>query len=260
MPCSGPRYFPAAISRIRPLRLGQRSILRQRDDAPQLRIELFDAAQIDLRESLRGDRFLLDPARQPASPAQMRFRHPRPEELSTRPHSGRRGLARGAGAPTRAGFHCVAGAMDGSIATLRGPTRRSRNGAIDRGQLAAAMSRSAGAHGDLRELFRLRECRRGHRRAGHRASPERRRRSRGSGRRSSFRSLPIVATGDRSSGDRAHRSRDEKLPSRIHGRGLERPPFVPSTGYPFHNHSSACGSVCCFTPRSQWPALRAKTN
>ena len=42
-----------------------------------------------------------------------------------------------------AGFHRVAGATFGSSAILRGPTRRSSSGAIDRGQLAAAISRSA---------------------------------------------------------------------------------------------------------------------
>src|SRR6185295_19031410 len=42
------------------------------------------------------------------------------------------------------GFHRVAGATSGSIVTLRGPTRRSSSGAIDRRQLAAAISRSAG--------------------------------------------------------------------------------------------------------------------
>ena len=30
--------------------------------------------------------------------------------------------------------------------------------------------------------------------------------------------------------------------------------------YPCQTHSSACGSVCCLTMRSVWPALRTKTN
>src|SRR3954464_13666319 len=46
--------------------------------------------------------------------------------------------------PIAAGFHRVAGARPASNATFRGPARRSRNGAIDRCQLAAAISRSAG--------------------------------------------------------------------------------------------------------------------
>jgi hypothetical protein len=45
--------------------------------------------------------------------------------------------------PLIRGFHWVAGAMIGSSATFRGPTRRSRNGAMDLRQLAAAISRSA---------------------------------------------------------------------------------------------------------------------
>src|SRR3954447_5186645 len=47
------------------------------------------------------------------------------------------------GAPPINGFHLVAGATSGPSATLRGPTRRSNNGAIDRCQLPAAMSRWA---------------------------------------------------------------------------------------------------------------------
>src|SRR5262245_30250816 len=47
------------------------------------------------------------------------------------------------GWPLRFGFHRVAGATSASSATLRGPTRRSSCGAIDRGQVAAAISRSA---------------------------------------------------------------------------------------------------------------------
>ena len=46
--------------------------------------------------------------------------------------------------PGRTGFQIVAGATDASIATLRGPTRRSRSGAIDVRQLFDAISRSAG--------------------------------------------------------------------------------------------------------------------
>ena len=46
-------------------------------------------------------------------------------------------------APPRFGFHCVAGASSGSSAILRGPSRRSRSGAIDCRQLATACSRCA---------------------------------------------------------------------------------------------------------------------
>ena len=47
------------------------------------------------------------------------------------------------GSPVSAGFHRVAGAMVASSGTFRGPTRRSRYGAIDERQLAAAICRSA---------------------------------------------------------------------------------------------------------------------
>src|SRR3954466_7280246 len=40
------------------------------------------------------------------------------------------------------GFHRVAGATVASIESLRGPVRRSSSGAIDRGQVAAAVWRS----------------------------------------------------------------------------------------------------------------------
>src|SRR5688500_1508521 len=45
--------------------------------------------------------------------------------------------------PASTGFQRVAGASSGSKAIFRGPTRRSRSGAIDRRQLIAAISRSA---------------------------------------------------------------------------------------------------------------------
>src|SRR5438046_4040752 len=45
--------------------------------------------------------------------------------------------------PASTGFQRVAGAICGSSAIFRGPTRRSRSGAIDCRQLAAAISRSA---------------------------------------------------------------------------------------------------------------------
>ena len=54
-----------------------------------------------------------------------------------------RSRAGGACPPASTGFHCVAGATSASRITFLGPTRRSRNGAIARGQLAAAISRSA---------------------------------------------------------------------------------------------------------------------
>jgi hypothetical protein len=47
------------------------------------------------------------------------------------------------GWPLRFGFQRVAGATSAASATFRGPTRRSSWGAIDRGHVAAAISRSA---------------------------------------------------------------------------------------------------------------------
>ena len=43
MPCSGPRYFPAAISASALRACASASSFVQRDDAAQLRIELLDA-------------------------------------------------------------------------------------------------------------------------------------------------------------------------------------------------------------------------
>ena len=64
MPCSGPRYLPAAISCVGLLRLLQRQVARQRDDAMQLGIELLQPLQIDLGEALGGQLAGLDPARE----------------------------------------------------------------------------------------------------------------------------------------------------------------------------------------------------
>src|SRR5579862_1889255 len=55
----------------------------------------------------------------------------------------KRSRAGPADSPGRAGFQRVAGAFAGSSATLRGPVRRSRYGAMDDRQLAAAISRFA---------------------------------------------------------------------------------------------------------------------
>ena len=84
MPCSGPRYFPAAISASACLRLRERDVPRERDDAAQLRIELLDPVQVDVRQALGGERLPLDPARQP--------RHRREGDV---------GVARRAAAPRR---------------------------------------------------------------------------------------------------------------------------------------------------------------
>src|SRR2546429_528971 len=48
---------------VGPFRLRQRQLSRQRDHAPQLRVELLDALQINLSQPLRGQLTLLDPPR-----------------------------------------------------------------------------------------------------------------------------------------------------------------------------------------------------
>ena len=52
-------------------------------------------------------------------------------------------------------------------------------------------------------------------------------------------------------------------PAELENRDLDPTPsdaYRPSTGYPFHSHSSASARVCCFTARSVCPALRTKRN
>jgi hypothetical protein len=58
-----------AISSRRNVRVGlfglrERKILRERDDATELRIEPLDAVQIDVRQTLGGEGLLFDPALQ----------------------------------------------------------------------------------------------------------------------------------------------------------------------------------------------------
>ena len=65
MPCSGPRYFPAAISDVGFLGLREREIARQRDDAVQLGIEFFQTVEIDSREPVGSEFSLFDPSRKP---------------------------------------------------------------------------------------------------------------------------------------------------------------------------------------------------
>ena len=64
MPCSGPRYLPAAISRSACLAWRERQVRRQGDDAAQFRIKGRDALQIDAGQAFRGELTRLQPARQ----------------------------------------------------------------------------------------------------------------------------------------------------------------------------------------------------
>ncbi len=57
-----PAILPRRDLRIGFRRLREGQFFRERDDAPQLSIELFDALQIDVREPLRRERLPLNPA------------------------------------------------------------------------------------------------------------------------------------------------------------------------------------------------------
>ena len=101
-------------------------------------------AQIDAGQALGCELPSARSSATAASPARRRCRHRWPATDARRPCCARTHRATGpALAPASNGFQRVAGATSGSSATLRGPTRRSSSGAIDRRQLAAAISRSA---------------------------------------------------------------------------------------------------------------------
>jgi hypothetical protein len=65
IPCSGPRYLPAAISWSAWRACSSAQFARQRDDAAQFGIESLQPVEINLREPPRGQFALLNPARQP---------------------------------------------------------------------------------------------------------------------------------------------------------------------------------------------------
>ncbi len=146
MPCSGPRYFPAAISASACFACASASSFVQRDDAAQLRIELLDAPQIDVGQPLRGERLLLDPARQlghrrerDVGVARRQRESPRPCCARTRSRAGPELLASEHRVPQRRRRDAPARAR------LCAARRAARAAApsIAR-QLAAAISRSAG--------------------------------------------------------------------------------------------------------------------
>jgi hypothetical protein len=59
-----PAISPGSNVRVGLFRLRECHILRERDDAAELGIELLDPVQIDVGQTLGGERLLFDPARQ----------------------------------------------------------------------------------------------------------------------------------------------------------------------------------------------------
>ena len=144
MPCSGPRYFPAAISRSACLRLRERDVARERDDRTQLGVVALDAVEVDLRQALRRELARLDPARELRDRTRRRCRR---RSLAAAPGSSARTKrsAFGVGSPATSGVQRVAGASVGSSAIFRGPVRRSSSAAIDVRQLCRRHRRAAPA-------------------------------------------------------------------------------------------------------------------
>ena len=147
MPCSGPRYLPAAISRSAARACREREVGRERDDRAELRVEPLDPLEIDVRQSLRRQLLRLDPARELRDGREGDVGVARRER-----HVGRRSSARidrpsgdlRARVRRRPGVQVVAGASVSSSASLRGPVRRSNSAASDVRQLRDAISRCAG--------------------------------------------------------------------------------------------------------------------
>ena len=107
-------------------RLRQRQLARERDDAVQLRVEALQSVQIDVREPLRGDLALLDPARELRHTERRRCPRRSPAAALDLCGFGRIGRVRSS-LSVRAvlAFQRDQGATAGSSATLRGPVRRS---------------------------------------------------------------------------------------------------------------------------------------
>ena len=145
MPCSGPRYFPAAISASARLRLLERELGRERDDALELRVEAPQPVEVDPRQPLGGERLRLDPAREGRDGREGDVLVPRRAAGRERPCSARSGRARGppSGRAAR-GSSARRARGDGSSATFFGPVRRSIVPAIASRQLPAACARSFG--------------------------------------------------------------------------------------------------------------------
>ena len=137
---------PAILSRrdlcVRLLRLLQRQLARQRDHAMQLGIELLQPLQINIREPLGGELARLDPARELSHGRERNIFVARRQRsgiiLATHePIALRTRLL-----PRQHRIPRVAGATVVSIASFRGPVRRSYTAAIVLRQLPAATARS----------------------------------------------------------------------------------------------------------------------
>ena len=155
--------LPRRNFRVRLLRLRERHVLRERDDAAELRIELLDPAQVDVRQPLGGERLLLDPARQSG--------HGRERDISVargQRHAGARAayepverraraVAGEHGVPARRGSHVR---VDGDLARPHATfeERRHRPAPALRSHLALGR-----AHRDLGELLCLGKGGRRHR-------------------------------------------------------------------------------------------------
>ena len=145
MPCSGPRYLPAAISAsaafARASAWSRVSVMTERIFGSSRSMR----AQIDLRQPLGRQLAATRSIATAASPARTRSRRLSTAAARRRPSSARIDRATAAPAmPGSIGFQSVAGASVSAIATFRGPVRRSRYGASDRRHESAACCRSAG--------------------------------------------------------------------------------------------------------------------
>ena len=117
----------------------ERQVASQRDHAAQLGIELLQPLEIDLSQPLGGKLALLDPAR--------KLCHRGEGDVCVICRQRARIVVAAdklvalwpAFMPGSIGFHRVAGASDGSSATLRGPVRRSYSAAIFARQAASGL-------------------------------------------------------------------------------------------------------------------------
>ena len=216
MPCSGPRYLPAAISASAFFACASAtsfvSVMTQRSFGSNCSIR----SQIDVRQALGGERLLLDPARQlrdgrkrdvgvaspAAAPASLLAAH---ERVARRTWS----------RPRAPGSSASPGATFGSSATLRGPTRRSSSGAIDSPPARRRHLALGGAHRHLRELFRFGE--RGRRHGGARP-PARSRTSAARPASSAAETTALCgsAAARHCRAEHAERSGDQELSTRVH--------------------------------------------
>ena len=220
MPCSGPRYLPGGDFRVGLPRLRERDVPRERDDAAQLRIELLDPLQIDVRQPLGGQCLLPRSSATAASPARTRCRRrlraadqrsvaaADEADRATGPHDRRRRTRDSTASRARRSHRArpcaarrAARAAAPSTAASSPPPSRARPALI---VTCASFSASANVAG------RDRRAQTGRR-------PERRRRARR--RRRYGTALRCLAAGRR---HRAHGRSDQELSAGVHGRSEVR--------------------------------------